>query len=59
MLKKKVKTIMSLMVGIPAAVIACSESNGFDGFTLQLVALVCLGIILAVNGVFSREGAEC
>ena len=59
MLKNKLKTIMSLAIGIPAAMIVCGESNGFDGFALQLVALAVLVVMLAVNGVFKREGAEC
>ena len=59
MLKNKLKTIVSLAIGIPAAMIVCGESEGFDGFALQLVALAVLAVILAVNGVFKREGAEC
>lgn len=54
---KQLKTILSLAIGIPAAMIVCGESNGFDGFALQLVALAVLALILAVNGVFKREGA--
>lgn len=52
---KQLKTTLSLAIGIPAAIIVCSESNGFDGFALQLVALAVLAVILAVNGVFKRE----
>ena len=52
---KQLKTTLSLAIGIPAAMIVCGESNGFDGFALQLVALVVLAVILAVNGVFKRE----
>ena len=58
-MKKQLKTIISLAIGIPAAMIVCGESEGFDGFALQLVALAVLAVILAVNGVFKREGAEC
>lgn len=54
---KQLKIILSLGIGIPAAMIVCSESNGFDGFALQLVALAVLALILAANGVFKREGA--
>lgn len=54
---KQLKKILSLAIGIPAAIIVCSESNGFDGFALQLVALAVLALILAVNGVFKREEA--
>ena len=54
---KQLKTILSLAIGIPAAMIVCGESNGFDGFALQLVALTVLVVILAVNGVFKREEA--
>lgn len=52
---KQLKTTLSLAIGIPAAIIVCSESNGFDGFALQLVALAVLALILAANGVFKRE----
>ena len=52
---KQLKTTLSLAIGIPAAMIVCGESNGFDGFALQLVALAVLAVILAVNGVFKRE----
>lgn len=52
---KQLKTTLSLAIGIPAAIIVCSESNGFDGFALQLVALAVLALILAINGVFKRE----
>ena len=52
---KQLKKILSLAIGIPAAMIVCGESNGFDGFALQLVALAVLAVILAVNGVFKRE----
>lgn len=55
---KQLKTTLSLAIGIPAAMIVCSESNGFDGFALQLVALAILAVILAVNGVFKREEAK-
>lgn len=54
---KRLKTTLSLAIGIPAAMIVCGESNGFDGFALQLVALTVLAVILAVNGVFKREEA--
>lgn len=54
---KQLKTTLSLAIGIPAAMIVCGESNGFDGFALQLVALAALAVILAVNGVFKREEA--
>ena len=54
---KQLKTILSLAIGIPAAMIVCGESNGFDGFALQLVALAVLVLILAVNGAFKREEA--
>ena len=52
---KQLKKILSLAIGIPAAIIVCSESNGFDGFALQLIALAVLALILAANGVFKRE----
>lgn len=52
---KQLKTTLSLAIGIPAAMIVCGESNGFDGFALQLVALAVLALILAANGVFKRE----
>ena len=54
---KQLKTTLSLAIGIPAAMIVCGESNGFDGFALQLVALAVLAVTLAVNGVFKREEA--
>lgn len=54
---KHLKTILSLAIGIPAAMIVCGESTGFEGFAIQLGAVAVLGIILAVNGVFRREGA--
>ena len=59
MLKNNLKTIISLAIGIPAAMVFCGESEGFTGFILQLVAFAVLAVILAVNGVFKREGAEC
>ena len=52
---KQLKKILSLAIGIPAAIIVCSESNGFDGFALQLAALAVVALILAANGVFKRE----
>lgn len=54
---RQLKTTLSLAIGIPAAMIVCGESNGFDGFALQLVALAVLAVILAANGVFKREEA--
>ena len=54
---KHLKTTLSLAIGIPAAMIVCGESNGFEGFALQLVALAVLALILAINGVFKREEA--
>ena len=51
----KLKTIISLIIGIPAAMVVCGDYNGLDGLGIQLVALVILAIILAINGVFSRK----
>lgn len=54
---RKTKKIASVTVGVPAVLIVCSEANGMDGFALQLGALVVLLAVLAINGVFKREGA--
>ncbi|MBQ3832350.1 MAG: hypothetical protein II815_04155 [Bacteroidales bacterium] len=54
---RKIKTIASVTIGVPAALIVCSEANGMDGFALQLGALAVLLAVLALNGVFKREGA--
>ena len=59
MLKNNLKTIISLAIGIPAAMVFCGESEGFGGFALQLGAFAVLALILAVNGVFKREEAKC
>ena len=54
----KLKMILSLAIGIPAAMVLFGESNGFDGFALQLIALVVLALILALNGAFSQKEAR-
>lgn len=54
----KLKMILSLAIGIPAAMVLFGESNGFDGFALQLIALVALALILAINGAFSQKEAR-
>ena len=51
----KLKTIVSLLVGVPAMMIVCGESEGLVGFLLQLLALAVLIAILAINGVFRKE----
>ena len=59
MLKSKLKMIISLVIGVPATIIVCSESKGFDGFVLQLVALALLILIFAVNGMLKwKENNE-
>lgn len=51
----KLKTIISLTIGIPAAMIVCGNYNGLDSLGIQLAALAVLALILAINGVFSRK----
>ena len=51
----KLKIIISLIIGIPAAMIVCGNYNGLDSLGIQLVALAVLALILAINGVFSRK----
>lgn len=49
-----IKKIASWTLGIPAAVIVCSEAGGTDGLALQIGALVVLGVILFANGFFKK-----
>lgn len=51
----KLKIIISLIIGIPVAMVVCGNYNGLEGLGIQLIALVVLAIILAINGVFSRK----
>jgi hypothetical protein len=37
--------------------VVCGESEGFNGFALQLAALAVLALILAANGAFKRKEA--
>lgn len=50
----KIKKIASWTLGIPAAVIVCSDVQANDGVALQIVALAILGIVLFANGVFRK-----
>ena len=50
----KIKKIASLMIGVPSAIIVCSEANSNEGFVLQIIAVVALAGVLAINGVFQR-----
>lgn len=52
MLKNNIKQIANLAIGVPAAIIVCSEANNGVGFMLQVVALGILATVLAINGVF-------
>lgn len=54
MSKNNIKKIISWGIGIPAAIIACSEPSNNAGAILQIVALVTFVGVLAINGVFSR-----
>ena len=55
MTKDKAKKIASWGLGIPAAIVACSEAQTMDGVALQLGALALLCVVLFANGVFIRE----
>lgn len=51
---QKAKKILSLIVGIPAAIVLCGEVGTEDGYMLQAIALTVLMAILLVNGVFKE-----
>ena len=58
MLKKmNIKKIASWALGVPAALIVCSEAQTDEGVALQFGALVAIGAILFANGLFKRKGA--
>lgn len=52
---KNIKKIVSWTLGIPAALIVCSEAQSNEGIALQITALVVLGAIFFANGLFKRE----
>ena len=52
-----IKKIASWTLGIPAAIVVCSEAQTNDGVALQLIALAILVAILLVNGLFKRKEA--
>lgn len=52
---KNIKKIVSWTLGIPAALIVCSEAQSNEGIALQFIALGVLGVILFANGLFKRE----
>ena len=53
--KPNIKKIMSWGIGIPAAIVVCSEAHNDYGFTLQIAALAVLITILAANGMFFQK----
>ena len=58
MLKKmNIKKIVSWVLGVPAALIACSEAQTGDGVALQFCALATIGAILFANGLLGRKRA--
>lgn len=50
----KIKKIASWTLGIPAAVIVCSEAQSNEGVALQVVVLVVLCAVLFANGFFKK-----
>lgn len=54
----KIKKIITIAAGAPAAFILCSEPTEADGYALQAVALVAVAGVLAINGFFRKLWAE-
>ena len=54
---KNIRKVVSWTLGIPAAIIVCSEAQTSEGIALQFIALAVLAVVLFANGLFKREGA--
>ena len=50
-----IKTIISLIIGIPAAIVLVSELNDLSMWWIQLIALGAVMAVLAWNGAFSKR----
>lgn len=53
-----IKTIISLIIGIPAAIVLVSELNDLSMWWIQLIALGAVMAVLAWNGAFSKRNLE-
>ena len=53
-----IKTIISLIIGIPAAIVLVSELNDLSMWWIQLIALGAVIAVLAWNGAFSKHNLE-
>ena len=53
-----IKTIISLIIGTPAAVVLVSELNDLSMWWVQAMALGAIMVVLAWNGAFTKRNLE-